>query len=138
MDSRALAASSRIDSGSWRWRRNELGRPMRTGRKLIELPAKCRNIADVVFGPVTLEPLADDGRCYTNVRPPRFVGILAGGEGRLDAEGDAAQEVAQTDDLRREPTVRGRVVIVDVRERDARRGPAEPDERRRLARAADE
>src|SRR5438045_195041 len=92
----------------------------------------------LAFRPLTPEPLADDGRCYANVRPPRFIGILARGEGRLDAERDAAQEVAQTDDLRREPTVRGRVVIVDVRERDARRGPAEPDERRRLARAADE
>src|SRR5438477_6573930 len=42
----------------------------------------------LAFGPLALEPLADDGRRCANVRPPRFVGILAGGEGRLDAEGD--------------------------------------------------
>ncbi len=50
MDRGAFAASSRIDSGFWRGRRDELGRPMRTGRKLIELLSKSRNIADVVCG----------------------------------------------------------------------------------------
>ena len=42
--------ASCIDSGSWRGRRDELGRAMRTGRNLIELPSESRNIADVVCG----------------------------------------------------------------------------------------
>jgi hypothetical protein len=42
--------ASCIDSGSWRGGRDELGRAMRTGRNLIELPSESRNIADVVCG----------------------------------------------------------------------------------------
>src|SRR5437899_1441832 len=84
------------------------------------------------------QEIADGRRCYANVGPPGLVRVSAGGEGSLDAERDPAQQIAEAHDLRRESAVRGGVVVVDVRQRDARRDPAQPDERRSLARPTDQ
>src|SRR5437868_3530316 len=95
----------------------------------MEGRVKCYQNWISALRPLAPQEIADGRRCYANVGPPRLVGVSAGGEGSLDAERDPAQQIAESDDLRRESAVGSGVVVVHVRQRDARRDPAKPDER---------
>ena len=76
---------------------------------------KCYQKWISAFRPPALEPIPDGGRGHLNVGPPGLVRVIAGRKGGLDAERDPAQQIAETDDLRRETAICPRVVIVDVR-----------------------